>query len=210
MQAFSYQSIDAAPSEWLDAGSTETSGTLYAGKSDPPPPSPPPVPEDPSIIRGTNGDDVLQGTTGDNTIYGGKGQDTVVYRGTLGEYELSFDHEHWQYKLVDKVSGRDGSDILDLYSIERLQYDGVTVLLDGWGGATLEDGTPLLARYEPPTVPADPQVNIGDGDGYVGIWPVETDFDFGIVAVEGTEIVTPDIGLAGIATIAASFITADA
>ena len=150
MQDLTYQAAEAVPSEWLDTGSNEASGTLYGGKGDPSPPPPPPPPEDPSIIRGTDGDDILQGTTGDNTIYGGKGQDTVVYRGSLDQYELRFDSEHWRFQLVDKVSGRDGTDILDQFSIERLQFDGVAVLLDFYGGATLEDGTPLLARYEPP------------------------------------------------------------
>lgn len=159
MQDHGYQTIDAAPSSWLDAGTADTSGTLHGGKSTPPPP--PPVDE--SIINGTLNDDVLQGSTGDNKIYGGKGDDTVVYRGTLGDYELIFDPEVWQYRLTDKISGRDGSDLLQ--GVERLQFDGISVLLRD-RGAYLEDGTELLAPYVPPPPPPPPE----GWDSYIGIW----------------------------------------
>lgn len=170
MQDIAYEVIDAAPSEdWLDVGSDSSGGTLYGSKDGPPPPPPPPPPpEDPSIIRGTNGDDTLQGTTGDNTIYGGKGQDSVVYRGTLGDYELSFDSNAWAYRLTDKISGRDGSDLLN--GVERLQFDGITVLLGHDGSAHLEDGTVVLAPYVFPPAPTLPD----DGaDGYIGLLPGE-------------------------------------
>jgi len=176
MQDFAYQAIDVAASDWLDAGSDSSSNTLYGSKDGPPPPPPPPPPpDDPSVIRGTDSDDTLQGTTGDNTIYGGKGQDSVVYRGTLGDYELSFDSSAWAYRLTDKITGRDGSDLLN--GVERLQFNGITVLLDGNGAAHLEDGTELLAPYVFP--PAPPLPDGWDG-GYIGILPGEYD---GVIAI---------------------------
>jgi Ca2+-binding RTX toxin-like protein len=171
MQDDFYQSIDAATSDWLDNGSASPNGTLYAGKDNPPPPPPPPPPEDPSIIRGTDGDDILQGTTGDNTIYGGKGQDAVVYRGTLGDYELSFDSNAWAYRLTDKISGRDGSDLLN--GVERLQFDGITLLLGHDGSARLEDGTEVLAPYVPPPPPEGWDALIGTWDLITIDLPVE-------------------------------------
>jgi Ca2+-binding RTX toxin-like protein len=188
------EAVDAAPSAWLDAGSTDTPGTLHGGKANPPPPPPPPI--DPSIINGTNGDDMLQGGTGTNTIYGGKGEDTVVYRGALGDYELIY--EDWQFKMVDKVSGRDGSDLLN--GVERLQFDGITVLLGSDGSAHLEDGTELLAPYVPPPLP--------DGwDDYIGIWPVEGGGDI-VIAIDA--VTTTDIGLAGVSSVDSAFIVTDA
>lgn len=186
---------DAVPSAWLDQGSSAgTSGTLYAGKGDPPPP--PPV--DTSIINGTDGDDTLQGSTGDNKLYGGKGEDTAVYRGVLDDYELTFDASSWQYKLVDKVSGRDGSDLL--HGIERLQFDGLAVLLDGQGGATLEDGTQLLAPYVPPPPP--------EGDPIFTVMPIDLGpIDFSdLVALEWGTFVTIDVVGAPVY----EFVTADA
>ena len=198
MQDVSCQSIDAAPAAWLDAGADGTSGALYGGKTTPPPPPPPPVDE--SIINGTNGDDVLQGSTGDNKIYGGKGEDTVVYRGTLDDYELKFDPEVWQYRIIDKVSGRDGNDLLE--GIERLQFDGITVLLKD-RGVYLEDGTEVIAPYVPPPPPEG-------WDTYIGIWdPITIDLPFvddgnlviGIEAIEGTPVLAQWVGHANADTI---------
>lgn len=189
------EAVDAAPSAWLDAGSTDTPGTLHGGKANPPPPPPPP-PIDPSLITGTNGDDTLQGGTGNNTIHGGKGEDTVVYRGVLGEYELVY--EDWQFKIIDKVSGRDGIDLLG--GVERLQFDGITVLLGSDGSARLEDGTELLAPYVPPPLP-------DDWYGYVGIWPVEGGEDI-VIAFDA--VMTTDIGLAGVSSAGSAFVVTDA
>ena len=215
MQDVLCQSIDAAPAAWLDAGADDTSGALYGGKTTPPPPPPPPVDE--SIINGTNGDDLLQGSTGDNKIYGGKGEDTVDYRGKLDDYELKFDPEAWQYRLIDKVSGRDGNDLL--HGIERLRFDGITVLLKD-RGVYLEDGTELIAPYVPPPPP--------EGlDNYIGIWdPITIDLPFeddgnvviGIEAIEGTPVWAQWVGpanadaieLNGIASLAAGLPFADA
>lgn len=189
------EAVDAAPSAWLDAGSTDTPGTLHGGKANPPPPPPPP-PIDPSFINGTNGDDTLQGGTGNNTIYGGKGEDTVVYRGALGDYELSY--EGYEFKLVDKVSGRDGSDLLN--SVERLQFDGITVLLGSDGSARLEDGTELLAPYVPPPLS-------DDWLGPIWTWPVEGGEDI-VIAFDA--VTTTDIGLAGVSSVDSAFLVTDA
>ena len=203
---------DAVPSAWLDVGCTTTSGTLNGGKANPPPP--PPI--DPSIINGTNGDDTLQGSAGDNQLYGGKGVDTAVYRGTLDQYELSFSPTEG-YKLIDKISGRDGSDLL--YSIERLQFDGIEVLLDGQGGAQLADGTQLLAPYVPPPPPPPPPLPEG-WEPIFSIMPIEHggDFVIGIDDVIGEPFTASwvavsnadNIELNGIATLAAYVPLADA
>ena len=219
MKDLGYQPIDAAPSEWLDAGSGSPSGTLYGSKDGPPPPPPPPPPpDDPSIIRGTDADDMLQGTAGDNTIYGGKGQDTVAYRGTLGEHELSFDATAWGYRLIDKVSGRDGSDLLN--GVERLQFDGLSVLLGHDGSAHLEDGTELLAPYVPPPPPEGWDSLVGIADPIATIMPVAGGGS-GLIevdCVEGEPVMahwlahanTGGIGLNGVATLAADIALGDA
>jgi Ca2+-binding RTX toxin-like protein len=205
MQDIAYQSTDAATSSWLDAGSASSSGTLYGSKDGPPPPPPPPPPpEDPSVIRGTDGDDTLQGTTGDNTIYGGKGQDTVVYRGTLGDYELSFDSNAWAYRLTDKISGRDGSDLLN--GVERVQFDGITLLLGHDGSAHLEDGTEVLAPYVFPPPPILPDGGYGD---YIGLLPGE--YSGGVaIAVEdagGTPAMAHWVGCTGDSDVALNGVT---
>jgi Ca2+-binding RTX toxin-like protein len=218
MQDLTHQAVDAAPSEWLDTGSNDASGTLYGGKGNPPPPPPPPPPEDPSVIHGTDGDDILQATTGDNTIYGGKGQDTVEFHGVLGDYGLSFDPIAWAYRVTDKVSGRDGSDLLN--GIERLQFDGITVLLGHDGSAHLEDGTELLAPYAPPPPPDGWTVVIGPGDPLVPPLPYEGG-DHIVIAVDQVETTllaahwvahanADDIALNGIATLAVDLPFGDA
>jgi hypothetical protein len=103
-----------------------------------------PPPPGVTAILGTNGDDVLRGTSGNDKLYGGKGQDTAVYSGAFHEYELRFRPEGWDYVLADKVSGRDGTDLLNLHGVNRVEFADLVVLLDDWGGAQLEDGTPLL------------------------------------------------------------------
>lgn len=210
MQDTPYQAVDAAPSAWLDVGCTTTSGTLNGGKANPPPPAP----IDPSIIHGTNGDDTLQGSDGNNQLYGGKGEDTAVYRGTLDQYDLTFSPTEG-YKLIDKISGRDGSDLL--YSIERLQFDGIEVLLDGQGGAHLADGTQLLAPYVPPPPPPLPE---GWEPIFFDIMPIEHggDFVIGIDCAEGEPVTSSrvafwsadSIELNGIATLPAGIPLADA
>lgn len=142
-----YQSIDSATTEWLDAGSsTAASATLYGGKAYPPPPPPP---SDDETYYGTNGDDRLEGGAGNDRLFGSKGEDTAVYRGALEDYELSYDRELGYYRILDKVSGRDGSDEVG-FEVERLEFNGLAVLLDGEGGARLADGTVLLAPVGPP------------------------------------------------------------
>jgi hypothetical protein len=159
---------DEVDSTWLDFGSAGTADTLYGSKGMVEQPSTSfndpvqdgsgtawqyggaggmPPPPGVSAIHGTNGNDLLRGTSGNDKLYGGKGHDTLVYSGAFHEYELRFRPEAWDYVLVDKVSGRDGTDLLNLHDIERLQFADQVVLLDDWGGARLEDGTPLLPPY---------------------------------------------------------------
>jgi hypothetical protein len=212
MQDTPYQAFDAACSAWLDAGSGNSSGTLHGSKANPPP-SPRPPGDD--IIHGSDGNDTLEGGIGNDYLFGGKGEDTALYSGVFADYELSFDATSWEYKLVDKVSGRDGTDLLK--TVERLQFDGVAVLLDGRGGAHLADGTELLAPYVPPPPPPLPEgwepIIVGTmsiehggdfviGIGYVDIQPVTAEW----VAFSNAG----SIELNGIATLAAGIPFADA
>ena len=154
----------AAEAAWLDADSTSASpaGTLYGAKGTPAPPGV-------STIRGTDGDDTLHGSVGSQKFYGGKGQDTVVYRGAWQDYELRFRPEAWDYELVDKVSGRDGTDLLNLHDVERLQFSDQVVLLDDWGGARLADGTPVLGPHDW-VPPSDPAAADETGDAVDATW----------------------------------------
>ncbi len=159
---------DGVDATWLDFGSTGTADTLYGSKGMVQQPSTSfndgpqqgsgadwqyggaggmPPPPGVTAMHGTNGDDVLHSSAADEKLYGGKGRDTVVFQGNFNDYELRFRPEAWDYVLVDKVSGRDGTDLLNLHDIERLQFADQVVLLDDWGGAQLEDGTPLLPPY---------------------------------------------------------------
>ncbi len=103
-------------------------------------------------IDGGGGDDALQGNGGSDRLYGGKGQDTAFYAGNFADYELVFDISEYAYRVTDRVSGRDGSDLL--WSMEKLHFADLTVLLTGDQGARIEGGPEVLPPWVPP--PYDP------------------------------------------------------
>ena len=103
-------------------------------------------------IDGRDGDDVFQGNGGTDRLYGGKGEDTAFYAGNFVDYELVFDQAEYAYRLTDRVSGRDGSDLL--WGVEKLHFADLTVLLTGDQGARIEGGPEVLPPWVPP--PYDP------------------------------------------------------
>lgn len=103
-------------------------------------------------INGYAGNDVYKGYGDDNpgaktTTYqgsdffdGGAGTDTAVYQGKASEYRILENTNIWDrmsesspqftsgYRVVDSVTGRDGTD--DLVGVERLRFTDKTVALD--------------------------------------------------------------------------------
>ena len=72
-----------------------------------------------NIISGSY-DDVLQGSAENNDIYGGDGSDIAVFAGTDTEYRFIYDGNSNSLTVIDKVSGRDGTDVL--FSVEGLKF----------------------------------------------------------------------------------------
>ncbi|MDD7912181.1 calcium-binding protein, partial [Pseudovibrio exalbescens] len=109
-------------------------------------------------LDGGAGNDILIGGAGNDVIRGGEGVDTVVYSGSVLDY--NFQHYGKMIKVTDTVSGRDGVD--NLYDFEQLVFaegtftwqrghnagdnmvaqDGVNTLLAGLHGEdTLQGGS---------------------------------------------------------------------
>lgn len=89
---------------------------------------------DSDTITGSSGNDVLYGFGGNDFIRGGAGNDTID--GGAGIDTAIFSGSHSAYQRADNgrfVSGIDGTDTL--ISIERLQFDDVTIALDVDGNA---------------------------------------------------------------------------
>lgn len=81
------------------------------------------------FFGGTDGDDILTGSIldeafqpkhGNDLIDGGDGVDRVVLYGRYAEYVVSFDSASGHYTVTDKVSDRDGVDLLS--NIEVLEF----------------------------------------------------------------------------------------
>lgn len=77
------------------------------------------------VLQGHDGNDSFTGNGGDDTLYGGKGDDVAVFRGVLSDYTI--EHEAWSgaYRVIDKVKGRDGTDVT--WGIEQLRFADQTV-----------------------------------------------------------------------------------
>ncbi|MBC7601817.1 MAG: M10 family metallopeptidase C-terminal domain-containing protein [Ramlibacter sp.] len=94
-------------------------------------------------VTGTRFNDTLRGAAGHNVLNGSDGTDTVVLSGFSFEYDLQ--RIDGGFRVVDLVTGRDGSD--DLIGIEQLQFaDGLRtwgdfVVHEGTGGADVQLGT---------------------------------------------------------------------
>jgi Ca2+-binding RTX toxin-like protein len=72
-------------------------------------------------------DNVITGGSGDDVLNGGGGDDTVVLRGSSMEYQITYLGGD-SYRIVDTVSGRDGTDILT--GVEQVQFgNGITAFL---------------------------------------------------------------------------------
>ncbi len=72
------------------------------------------------IIFGNEGDDTIYGGSGDDIISGGTGRDKVVFSGNFADYIISYSGEKILYTVEDKISGRDGVDIISL--VENFQF----------------------------------------------------------------------------------------
>ena len=114
-------------------------------------------------IDGRDGDDLFQGNGGADRLYGGKGDDTAFYAGDFADYELVFDQVDYAYRLTDRVSGRDGSDLL--WGVEKLHFADLTVLLTGDQGARIEGGAEVLPPWVPP-----PYDLVFDADATIAPW----------------------------------------
>ena len=80
-----------------------------------------------NVLTGGAGADVLVGGGGDDTLNGGAGVDYVYVSGVLADYTVS-DLGGGAYRIVDAVSGRDGTDVTT--DIERIRFsDGSTATL---------------------------------------------------------------------------------
>ncbi|MEQ8313267.1 MAG: cadherin-like domain-containing protein [Gammaproteobacteria bacterium] len=85
-------------------------------------------------LDGDSGDDALTGGAGNDKIKGGSGWDTAFFSGDVRSYQFSGGKKK-KYKKLD-ISGPDGNDELD--DVEQLEFDNVTVYLDG------RDNVPLV------------------------------------------------------------------
>ncbi len=75
-----------------------------------------------NLIRTFEGNDTLQGGFGNDTLDGGQGFDTVVYSGTIGEFQVSWDPALKTVTVSDGKfdNGNEGVDILK--GIERIVF----------------------------------------------------------------------------------------
>jgi len=68
---------------------------------------------------------LLNGMGGNDTINGGAGIDTAIYSGTASQYQIT---TGTQAAVVDKTTGRDGTDTLT--NVERLKFSDTNLALD--------------------------------------------------------------------------------
>jgi len=78
------------------------------------------------VLNGGEGDDVLMASGGDDLLDGGEGIDTVQFTGIIADYRFEPAEDGW--RVIDRVSGRDGADVLR--GIEMMNFKDV-------GSATL-------------------------------------------------------------------------
>ena len=76
-------------------------------------------------IFGYDGNDRINGVRGNDTINGGAGIDIAIYSGTASQYQIT---TGTQAAVVDKTTGRDGTDTLT--NVERLKFTDTNVALD--------------------------------------------------------------------------------
>ena len=122
-----FQSYDLLALQWIYGG--DGLGGRYGFNSSNGPALLPPGPVE---ITGTSRADTLRSTAANEAFDGKGGVDTLVLQGARTEYTLTRKGSGWQ--LVDKTSGRDGTDTLK--NVERLQFstDSLALDLDGAAG----------------------------------------------------------------------------
>lgn len=76
-------------------------------------------------IHAGKGDDIVTGAGGNDLIDGGEGSDTAVFSGTFAQYTISQDSLTGRYTVSDRVSARDGVDLLT--SVESFRFADLTV-----------------------------------------------------------------------------------
>jgi Ca2+-binding RTX toxin-like protein len=92
-----------------------------------------------NVITGGDLNDMLRGGGGNDRLFGGDGRDEVQLRGTKAQYTVTAEGAGW--RIVDSVSGRDGSTYVE--SIEVLRFlsgNTTTVLVPGAAPAEAEPG----------------------------------------------------------------------
>ncbi|PYE85979.1 ExeM/NucH family extracellular endonuclease [Pseudoroseicyclus aestuarii] len=85
------------------------------------------------VISGGRGDDTILGGAGSDVISGGSGTDTIVYEGSILEYQIGA-----RSRLLGSTAVTDGAGGRDiLTSVERLVFDDFVLRLDGGNNAAL-------------------------------------------------------------------------
>jgi Ca2+-binding RTX toxin-like protein len=77
-------------------------------------------------LIGDAGDDVLEGGAGDDVLQGVFGDDVAVFSGNFSDYLITY--ENGPYRVVDLVSGRDGTD--HLYDVGQVRFADRTSAID--------------------------------------------------------------------------------
>ena len=79
-------------------------------------------------LVGNNLANTLQGNSGNNRLDGGEGMDTAIFKGDYSDYTI-FDLRkvEGKYVIMDKISGRDGTDTL--VNIEFVKFGDKTIEL---------------------------------------------------------------------------------
>ncbi|WP_195930625.1 S8 family serine peptidase [Hyphomicrobium album] len=76
------------------------------------------------ILRGNAGDDILIGGAGNDSLFGQNGSNTAVFTGNRSEYS-ALGTNRFDFRIVDSVAGRDGTDRLNL--ISKIQFADGTI-----------------------------------------------------------------------------------
>lgn len=82
------------------------------------------------ILYGGDGKDLLVGGSSNDWINGGTDLDTAYYSGSSSQYDIAGGSDY--AAIADKVSGRDGSDVL--IGVERLHFSNTNIALDKGAG----------------------------------------------------------------------------
>jgi len=103
------------------------------------------------VLLGNAANNTLRGGLGNDWIEGGAGTDTAAFEGRRADYEVSKQFGKVFVKAHDGVSGFD-----TLISIERLQFDGISLALDVGIGQSAGQTVLLLGAALPGQLVFDP------------------------------------------------------